>query len=486
MRARRLRGRVCAILLALAALLSLASCSAPDFDNFSDSLRFGDEEIADVQTVYSMRIEAGGLGALIGPNQIAWAEKQYAAGASQGGVTVRQLLVATPSLQCEALEHTYQEETEEEGPWEWNADTSSCDKTRTLSWLEKTLWHMYEKQSEETIEWLSTSRNTLTASDDTVSTLRSNAAPMYDEWDTGVNRYLRVAQGILVVAAAISLTVLGARIVWRIGNGDAGGMDGQLLGKVGWIFLGVFLGSSCASIALTFFTRASTSGGSTTPALQSWTPSGAYTPGGIGFYVSDWIRMQVDPLLLIAAVCGVLAAGFKLVTNQEGRELVPLGKAFVWAMVTAVCLAGFVNLFQATVDSWTASILRAASSMMADAWDHNTLAASEFFDLDGAIALLLTLVVWLCGLIGKIFAYLRAGLLPILVGVAPMWAAMSWMETGRQAFAKVMGWLVAFLLYKPVAAIVMATGCAIMVTAGDGDDSQAITLMLTISVIVLL
>ena len=45
------------------------------------------------------------------------------------------------------------------------------------------------------------------------------------------------------------------------------------------------------------------------------------------------------------------------------------------------------------------------------------------------------------------------------------------METGRQAFGKVMGWLFAFLLYKPVAALVMATGSAIMVTATDGDDS---------------
>ena len=65
---------------------------------------------------------------------------------------------------------------------------------------------------------------------------------------------------------------------------------------------------------------------------------------------------------------------------------------------------------------------------------------------------------WICGLISKIFAYFRAGMLPILVGVAPMWAAMSWMESGKQAFAKTIGWLAAFLAYKPVAALVMATG----------------------------
>ena len=221
--------------------------------------------------------------------------------------------------------------------------------------------------------------------------------------------------------------------------------------------------------------------GRSTPALASWTPG-----SGASFFVSDWVRLQVDPFLIIAAVCGVIAAGFKLITTQEGRELVPLGKAFMWAMLTSVCLAGFVNLFQDTVDTWTAGVLKSASNMMRDSWQHNTLAATEFFNLDWPIALVLTIVVWFCNLISKVFCYLRAGLLPIMVGVAPVWAAMSWMETGRQAFGKVMGWLFAFLLYKPVAALVMATGSAIMVTATDGDDSQAITLMLTLSVIILL
>lgn len=489
MRGRRPGPRLLAILIALTALCSLAGCSGPNFASLADDLRFGDEEVADTQTVYSMKVPSGGLGKLIRHDQLAWAEGQYAAGASAAGVTVRRLLISTPALQCETLKHTYQEETTEEGPWNWDERNRSCDKTRKLSWLEKTMWTMYEQQSDDTIDWLSTSRNTLVASGGTVSTLQANATPMYDAWDANANKYLNIAQAVLVIAAAISLTILGARIVWRIGEASGGGMDGHLLGRVGWIFLGVFMGSSAASIALTFFKRASTTymgdpaGAShvTNPSLMSWTPG-----EGTSFFVSDWVRLQVDPFLLIAAVCGVLAAGFKLITTQEGRDLIPLGKAFMWAMLTSVCLAGFVNLFQGTVDTWTAGVLKAASSMMKTAWSHNTLAASEFFNLDLPIALALTIVMWLCNLISKVFCYLRAGLLPIMVGVAPMWAAMSWTETGRQAFGKVMGWLFAFLLYKPVAALVMAAGCSIMVTAGSGDDSQAITLMLTISVIVLL
>ena len=81
---------------------------------------------------------------------------------------------------------------------------------------------MYQVQSDSTIEWLSTSRNTLVAANDTVSTLQANATPDYDSWFAPVNRYLRIAQGVLVAAAAISLIVLSARIVWNIGQGGEG------------------------------------------------------------------------------------------------------------------------------------------------------------------------------------------------------------------------------------------------------------------------
>ena len=61
-------------------------------------------------------------------------------------------------------------------------------------------------------------------------------------------------------------------------------------------------------------------------------------------------------------------------------------------------------------------MLRSASGMMSDAWESKSLAASSFFNLGAPVAIVLTVVMWICGLISKIFAYFRAGMLPILVG----------------------------------------------------------------------
>lgn len=219
---RRIRQRLCALLLALACLAGLAACGGPDFGSFSKELTFGDKQISDTQTTYVMKIPEGRLGDLIGPSQIQWVIDQYGDTHGHTGVVAvgtkkaaKDLLKKSPGLQCDALENTYQEESPDEGKWEYK--DSSCRKQRKLSWLEKTLWNMYQVQSDSTIEWLSTSRNTLVAANDTVSTLQANATPDYDVWFAPANRYLRIAQGVLVAAAAISLIVLSARIVWNIG-----------------------------------------------------------------------------------------------------------------------------------------------------------------------------------------------------------------------------------------------------------------------------
>ena len=484
----RFRRLLAAVAVSVLAVLGLASCAGPDFGAFTDELKFGDETVSDEMVVDRMTIPDGGLGSLIGQDEIDWwtTQKHPVPGSAGFGQVnyapneAEELMRTTPSAQCTALSHTVQEESSSQGEWalvSLDDGGQACEKTRSLSWLEKTLWSMYQTQSEATIEWLSTDRNTLVASEAGMQVLKSNASPMYSPWFKAVQPYLNVAQGVLVVFAAVSLIVLAGRLVWNLRDANA---DTHLLGKFGWILVGCLLGSSCASIALSFFTTSSTAtDGTTTPALESWTPG-----KGTGFYVSDWIRMQVDPFMLVAVVVGVLAAGFKLITTQEGRDLVPLGKAFTWAIATSVLLAGGVNLFQNTVDTWTSGVLDAASGLMNDAWEANSLAASQFFELGAPIALLLSFIVWIGGVVAKVFTYLRAGLLPILVGVAPLWAAMSWTEQGRQAFAKTMGWLIAFLAYKPVAALVLAAGSAIM--ASGSGDSEVITLVMTLSVILVL
>ena len=319
--ARRRKGRLVAMLLALAAVLSLAACGGPNFDALKDDLKFGDEEISDVMTTYSMKIPQNKPGKLIRSPQYAWANKNQGNAIAAAG-SAKVYFVANPSAQCDALNATNSQISDDDasegsGTWTYVSSTRSCDKQRKLSWLEKTMWTMYEQQSGDTIDWLSTSRNTLVASSGTVSTLQNSVLPMYDAWDTNVNKYLNIAQGVLIVAAAISLMVLAARIVWQIGNGSAG-MDGHLLGKIGWIFLGVFMGSSAASIALTFFkqahmTKTVVNGVPTaTRSIKSYVQLGKLVLIFVGTVVIAGALVDRSPLILLSGL-GAMSAVLMLV-----------------------------------------------------------------------------------------------------------------------------------------------------------------------------
>ncbi|MGP9503985.1 hypothetical protein ACT3TS_17450 [Specibacter sp. AOP5-B1-6] len=72
----------------------------------------------------------------------------------------------------------------------------------------------------------------------------------------------------------------------------------------------------------------------------------------------------------------------------------------------------------------------------------------------------LAIIAGIFGVIATLFQWgimmVRAVVLPLLVAVWPLSAAASMVQGGEETFSKVTKWLIAFLLYKPVAAIIYA------------------------------
>ena len=483
-RAGRFRLLAMALLGVLLAPL-IAGCSAPDFGDFSDELKFGDETVSDTQVTDTMRIPSHGLGSLIHEDQVKWMmnEGKLIPNPASPAAPPRktpldragaiQELKNNPVMQCQALSNTSQPASPSEGTWK--LQDNSCVKQRELSWLEKTLWSEYEKQSKENFAWLTTSRNTLKANPDSVQTLKRNTHVDYNNWGGAARPYLNILLGFCTIVAVISLMCVGVRIAQQANRAD---QDSQIMDKLTWIFLGAFTASSAGAIAAVFFMP---NGGDGSLHEPSWTPG-----RGTTYYLSDWIRAQLDPIIIIAAVVGVMASGITAAVTGSGKGYVRIGKAFAQGLACNILLAGGITVFQDTIDSWTASLMKASSSMMNDAWNHNALNASQFFNLDGFLAVALVLLIWIMGMVMKVFTYLRAGMLPVLVALAGVFSVMSFTQAGDSSFKKVLGWLATFLAYKPAAALFMATGSAIMVTAGLGDDSATITVFLQIGVIAML
>ncbi|BEP13853.1 hypothetical protein acdb102_21640 [Acidothermaceae bacterium B102] len=65
----------------------------------------------------------------------------------------------------------------------------------------------------------------------------------------------------------------------------------------------------------------------------------------------------------------------------------------------------------------------------------------------------------------------RIGILGILAGTLPVTSAATNTRVGRAWFERVMGWLIAFVLYKPIAAVIYATAFYMI---GDGTDITSV------------
>jgi len=70
-----------------------------------------------------------------------------------------------------------------------------------------------------------------------------------------------------------------------------------------------------------------------------------------------------------------------------------------------------------------------------------------------------------------ILMIVRSGMLVILAGIFPLSASFTTTETGRTWFRRCCAWLLAFILYKPAAAIVYATAFRLSGADLFGDDS---------------
>ncbi|CAL9590803.1 hypothetical protein SUDANB145_05221 [Streptomyces sp. enrichment culture] len=109
-------------------------------------------------------------------------------------------------------------------------------------------------------------------------------------------------------------------------------------------------------------------------------------------------------------------------------------------------------------------------------FDRRTAAMLALSDADSSFLVLVMAVLVIVGSVTQIaFMIVRMAMLVILTGTLPLSAAASSTATGRVWFRRSVGWLLAFVLYKPAAAVVYAAafsmnGSTDEVTGADGND----------------
>ncbi|MGK8500211.1 hypothetical protein [Nocardia asiatica] len=203
-------------------------------------------------------------------------------------------------------------------------------------------------------------------------------------------------------------------------------------------------------------------------ALTFWmkVPNEAVSDSGSLFTKINDYTYQAQILLLIASV---ILSGARLAEARRGAAMNEAAESF--RMFTRVVFSSW--MLGAVIVAGTQASDRFAEWIIHDSTNGNAKDLAELMVKTSKLQAFspgLVLIIAIVGLLGAlaqiVLAIVRQGLLVIAAGVLPLAAAASGMNIGKQSYQKLIGWIIAFMLWKPVAAIVYMIA---FTTAGHVD-----------------
>lgn len=201
----------------------------------------------------------------------------------------------------------------------------------------------------------------------------------------------------------------------------------------------------------------------------SWTA--VPTTGAAQSDTSVFLSGQLAPITAFAAVIGVIIAATKMAISGRGQDLQTAAMGLFRMVVVTTAGTTVLALILAGGDEFSAQLIDASTEDGLNSISTVFVASP----LGSALTFLLGLLAILTAIIQIGLLLVRSALLVVLVGIWPLSAAASIAgEAGAQSFKKVTGWIIAFALYKPAAAIVYAAAFKLMSTDGQiGDEALA-------------
>ncbi|MFI6205544.1 hypothetical protein ACIBAI_04000 [Streptomyces sp. NPDC051041] len=178
------------------------------------------------------------------------------------------------------------------------------------------------------------------------------------------------------------------------------------------------------------------------------------------------ILAETDWIVGYVAVASLLIAAAKMAYERKGQ---PMQQAFMglWKVILVSALAPLLanQLYRAS-DAYAQEVYEKANlgETAETVLGFTTLASP-------GLILIFGLLIMLASFVQIILMYLRLGVLIMLIGTLPIAAASSMLGWGEGWWRKHLGWLVAWMLYKPAAALIIYSATA-MTQDESGDKLE--------------
>lgn len=208
----------------------------------------------------------------------------------------------------------------------------------------------------------------------------------------------------------------------------------------------------------------------------------------------SFMRSQVMWIVVSAAAVSVIIGGIRMAWQGRGEPAKDLFKSLLTLLVVSGAGLATVTLLTEAGDMLAETMLehavqqsgRSFAENIADMITGAMLASGHNALLLGpAIIVAMGFTAFLVSMFQIMLMIVRNGMLILLAGVLPLAAAATNTEMGKSWFKKVCSWLVVFIVYKPVAALIYAT--AIVLGGSQGNLMKVMTgvVMMVLSIIAL-
>ncbi|WP_024366882.1 hypothetical protein, partial [Arthrobacter sp. TB 26] len=186
--------------------------------------------------------------------------------------------------------------------------------------------------------------------------------------------------------------------------------------------------------------------------------------------IVSMVNSELMVWTLTLAVLAVILGGIRMIWEQRGAPLKDLLRSLITLALVSGLGLGVISILVIAADAFSAEIIKRSTDGKGFAEAMSLLVVSGQTGVGVFILIVLGLIGLIASLVQVVLMVVRSGMLVILAGILPTTAAFTNTEMGRQWFQKAVGWTIAFILYKPAAAIVYSVAFLLMGN-NSGKDS---------------
>lgn len=181
-----------------------------------------------------------------------------------------------------------------------------------------------------------------------------------------------------------------------------------------------------------------------------------------------WLQDRLEYLVAVAMIGTLFFAAYKVAIRPSYDQVGGAAKALVRTVVVSAVGLGLITTGLEASDIFATWILDQADINLGD---QQTAGLAMFTALNPGLVLILALVMVIVQIVQLLLMIVRNAAVVYLAATLPLAAASSGTRGGEQWWVKSLAWLIAFILYKPVAAFIYA-GAFTMLDAKNGIVSQ--------------